>query len=63
MAHPIPTIEGWQEPTENERNYMEYLDELVNAPISYGLLLFKGDPIAFRLGCQEWLDTTTFFTE
>lgn len=44
--------------TDDEIAYMEYLDELApDLPCgSYGLLLRKGDPIAFELGLHEWLD-------
>ena len=37
---------------EREREYMEYLDEIFCE--GYGLLLAKGDPIAFEIGFNEW---------
>ena len=49
----IPTIYGPQEPSKSDLAYMEYLDNLYDAP-DYGLLLFKGDPTAFELGKEEW---------
>jgi hypothetical protein len=52
----ILTIEGPRDPSPKEIAYMEYLDEIAELPSghSFGLLLFKGDPIAFRLGLEEW---------
>jgi hypothetical protein len=41
--------------TEDEIAYMDYLDSLYDVPGGYGLLLRKGDPVAFELGLQEWL--------
>ena len=40
--------------TEEDKLYMEYLDEIY-PDIGYGLLLYKGDPIAFSVGMNEWL--------
>lgn len=40
--------------TEDERDYMDYLEDVYDAP-DYGLLLYKGDPIAFEIGMNEWL--------
>lgn len=37
-----------------ESQYMEYLDEVYNLE-GYGLLLKKGDPIAFEVGFNEWV--------
>ncbi|KKM23550.1 hypothetical protein LCGC14_1614020 [marine sediment metagenome] len=47
--------------TDEERAYMDYLDDLVpDVPCgSYGLLLRKGDPTAFEIGMNEWLDSLT----
>lgn len=39
--------------TEEDKEYMEYLDGLYDAP-DYGLLMFKGDPIAFEVGKNEY---------
>lgn len=39
--------------SEEENAYMEYLDEVYGP--GYGLLLYKGDPIAFEVGMEEWL--------
>lgn len=39
--------------TQEEKDYMDYLDD-VNCE-GYGLLLGKGDPIAFQVGLNEWL--------
>lgn len=41
--------------SDDEIAYMEYLDDLYQVPGGYGLLLRKGDPIAFQLGLDEWL--------
>jgi hypothetical protein len=52
------TIEGMKTPSEDDVSYMDYLDELIGGlPTghSYGLLLYKADPTAFRLGRDEWL--------
>jgi len=40
--------------SKEEREYMDYLDEVYGIE-GYGLLLAKGDPIAFNVGFQEWL--------
>ena len=40
--------------TQDETDYMDYLEEFYDAP-DYGLLLRKGDPIAFEIGINEWL--------
>ena len=40
--------------TEDQRAYILYLNETCNCD-SYGLLMFKGDPIAFEVGLNEWL--------
>jgi len=37
-----------------DRNYMNYLDEVYGVD-GYGLLMIKGDPIAFEVGKNEWL--------
>lgn len=58
MRQPIPTTQGFQTPTDDDARYMEYLDNLVDdlpGGHSFGLLLFKGDPGAFRMGRDEWL--------
>lgn len=39
--------------TPEERAYMNYLNELYGIP-NYGLLFYKGDPIAFQIGLREW---------
>jgi hypothetical protein len=49
----IPTIDGYKTPDHSDISYMDYLDNLYDAP-DYGLLLFKGDPTAFELGKEEW---------
>jgi len=41
--------------TEDEKAYMDYLDEVYDVPGGYGLLLYKADQIAFQLGLDEWL--------
>jgi hypothetical protein len=44
--------------TQEEKAYMEYLDELYpDVPISYGLLLYKGDPEAFANGLRDFLES------
>lgn len=53
MRTPIPTTEGEKVPEPDDIHYMEYLDNLYDAP-NYGLLSFKGDPAAFRMGKEEW---------
>lgn len=58
--HAITTIEGHQTPSREDIDYMDYLDDLYDTQPPFGLLLFKGDPIAFRLGRGEWLATTIF---
>ena len=40
--------------TDDDRRYIEYLNE-VWGDCDHGLLLFKGDPIAFEIGREEWL--------
>lgn len=47
--------------TPEEIAYMDYLDEIFpDCPSGgLGLLLRKGDPIAFSLGLSEWVDTMT----
>ena len=40
--------------TEEESAYMRFLDGIYDAP-DYGLLLYKGDPICFEIGMNEWL--------
>jgi hypothetical protein len=40
--------------TEEEREYVSYLSEIYDAP-DYGLLLYKGDPIQFEVGLNEWI--------
>ena len=39
--------------TSKESQYMDYLDEVFGID-GYGLLLSKGDPIAFNVGFNEW---------
>jgi hypothetical protein len=53
----IRTIEGDATSSSDDLEYMEYLDEIGELPNghSFGLLLFKADPIAFRMGRDEWL--------
>ena len=43
--------------TQEEQEYMDYLDDLAELPTnhSFGLLLAKGDPTAFQVGFEEWL--------
>ncbi len=40
--------------TADECAYMDYLDNLYDAP-DYGLLSRKGDPVGFEVGMNEWL--------
>ena len=43
--------------TEEEKEYMNYLDDLVDIPETmpyYGPLLYRGDPVAFQIGLQEY---------
>ena len=40
--------------TDDEIKYMDYLEGIYDCP-NYGLLLRKGDPIAFEVGINEWL--------
>ena len=47
--------------TENERDYMDYLDEIYCA--DYGRLQKLGDPIAFNVGLNEWLRERGCFYE
>lgn len=44
--------------TETEKAYIDYLDELYDHP-GYGLVLYKGDPIAFQVGLREWYENLT----
>jgi hypothetical protein len=39
---------------KEETEYMEYLSETVGVD-NYGLLMYKGDPIQFQVGLNEWL--------
>ena len=39
--------------SEDKKQYMIYLDEIHGG--GYGLLLYKGDPIAFEIGLNEYL--------
>jgi len=39
--------------TEKERAYINHLNEVTGNP-DYGLLLYKGDPIAFQVGMRDW---------
>ena len=41
--------------TSDETKYMDYLETIYDCP-DYGLLLRKGDPIAFEIGMNEWLN-------
>jgi hypothetical protein len=52
---PIPTIFGLKTPDHDDLSYMDYLDNIYDAP-DYGLLLFKGDPIAFEQGKRARLN-------
>lgn len=38
--------------SEREREYMDLLDEVYCE--GYGLLLYKGDPIAWNVGFNDW---------
>jgi len=40
--------------TTDEKDYIDYLNSLCDAP-DYGLLLFQADPIMFEIGKNEWL--------
>ena len=56
MTAEIPTIEGPQTPSTDDLEYMDYLNGLWDVGgFDFGLLLFKGDPAAFRIGRDEWL--------
>lgn len=58
MATAIPTVEGFREPDAEDIAYMEYLDDLapdLPGGHSFAQLVFKADPIAFRMGKAEWL--------
>ena len=39
--------------TDEESAYMEYLDDIYGVE-GYGLLMFKGDPIQFQVGFEEY---------
>jgi hypothetical protein len=54
VSSPIATIFGTKVPDEDDKRYMDHLNYLYDAP-DYGLLMFKGDPIAFEIGKNEWL--------
>ncbi len=44
--------------TADEQRYMDYLDDLTDelpGGYTFGLLLRKGDPVAFEIGMNEWL--------
>lgn len=56
----VRTTEGWCSMTPADQEFMDYLDELYETQPSFGLLLFKGDPIAFRMAHAEWRDSTVF---
>ena len=47
--------------TENERAYVDYLDEIYCD--DYGRLQKLGDPIAFNVGLNEWLRERGCFYE
>lgn len=57
MAAEIRTVEGLTAPTYEDIQFMDYLDELSEVPTghSFGLLLFKADPTAFRIGRDEFI--------
>lgn len=55
MFNRILTIEGSIAPSLDNVDYMDYLDELYETQPPFGLLLFKADPAAFRLGRDEWV--------
>ncbi len=41
--------------TVKETAYMDYLESIYCDAPNYGLLLLKGDPVAFKIGMDEWL--------
>ena len=45
--------------TSDEIKYMNYLEGIYDCP-DYGLLLRKGDPIAFEVGMNDWLRNREF---
>ena len=56
MPATIRTIEGNATPTPDDLAYMEYLNEIWDiGDFDFGLLLYKGDPVTFRLGRDEWI--------
>ena len=59
MVDTVLTIEGTSTLSPDDLAFIEYLDELAEVPTahSFGLLLFKGDPVAFRLGLADFLQT------
>jgi hypothetical protein len=56
----VATIEGRCSVTDTDQQFMDYLDELYDTRPSFGMLLFKGDPIAFRLAREEWRASANF---
>lgn len=44
--------------TPAEKAYIDYLDEIYDAP-DYGFLMYKGDQIRFEVGLKEWLSNLT----
>jgi hypothetical protein len=58
MPAEMKTTEGYATPSADDLAYMDYLDDLAELPggHSFGQLLFKGDPVAFRMGLAEWLE-------
>lgn len=46
--------------TDEEKEFAEYLGESFNNP-DYGYLLYKGDPIQFQVGFNEWQRERAFF--
>lgn len=40
--------------TDKEKEYAEHLNEIYDAP-DYEYLLYKGDPIQFNVGFNEWI--------
>jgi len=58
MTRDIPTIEGWTIPSRDDQAYIDYLDTVAGyrpCGHSFGVLLFKADPVSFRLESREWL--------
>jgi len=43
--------------TERESEYMDYIDGALNCE-GHGLLLYKGDEVAWNVGLQEWQTET-----